>query len=505
MSKGKRYDNERKLNMKKVFAVIIAIAVLIMFVIIVGKLLKATPTSGTTKQAEQSFYTVYTNSKWGVIDGTGKIIIEPTFEEMIIIPDNTKPVFLCQYNVNEQEGSYQTKVLNEKKEEIIKDYDLVEPIEQIDEWNNVSYLKNTLRVKKQGKYGLVDSNGKTLLAYEYDSIVPLKGVENSLVTEKEGKKGLVDNAGSIIIPNEYKEIKPLTNQYENGYIVITEENKVGVIGYDKKVALDAIYEDIRAVCENSSYVIKQEGTWKLVDKEQSFLEGKFDDITSINGENVVFVKSGNYGVITKSGEEKIPAEYQSLQYAFSDYYIAQKDGKYGIINLQKEVCLEFAYTNITYHKIGDFIEVSKEDYTSDLLDRDLQVKVSGILSEVNQEKGYLKIRVADQYEYYNFKFEKKEAKDVLTTNTLFLSKKDGKYGYVNKEGIVVVNYIYDDATEQNKFGFVGVKQNGKWGCLSSKGEVVIEPTYTLDNNLQIDFIGKWHLSVDINANFYTDN
>ena len=32
MSRGKRYDTEPKLNMKKVFAVIIAIAVIIMFI-----------------------------------------------------------------------------------------------------------------------------------------------------------------------------------------------------------------------------------------------------------------------------------------------------------------------------------------------------------------------------------------------------------------------------------------------------------------------------------------
>ncbi len=36
---------------------------------------------------------------------------------------------------------------------------------------------------------------------------------------------------------------------------------------------------------------------------------------------------------------------------------------------------------------------------------------------------------------------------MLTTNTIFLDKKDGKYGFVNKNGIVVVDYIYDDARE----------------------------------------------------------
>ena len=35
MSRGKRYDTEPKLNMTKVFAVVIAIAVIIMFVFII--------------------------------------------------------------------------------------------------------------------------------------------------------------------------------------------------------------------------------------------------------------------------------------------------------------------------------------------------------------------------------------------------------------------------------------------------------------------------------------
>ena len=39
MSRGKRYDTEPKLNMKKVFAVIIAIAVIIMFIFIIKKYL----------------------------------------------------------------------------------------------------------------------------------------------------------------------------------------------------------------------------------------------------------------------------------------------------------------------------------------------------------------------------------------------------------------------------------------------------------------------------------
>ena len=85
-----------------------------------------------------------------------------------------------------------------------------------------------------------------------------------------------------------------------------------------------------------------------------------------------------------------------------------------------------------------------------------------------------------------------------------MSRENGKYGYVNKDGVVVVNYIYDDATELNRYGYAAVKKDGLWGCIDHTGKVIVEPTYSFENHLVIDFIGKWHYGEDINANYYTD-
>ena len=60
-----------------------------------------------------------------------------------------------------------------------------------------------------------------------------------------------------------------------------------------------------------------------------------------------------------------------------------------------------------------------------------------------------------------------------------------------------------EITEQNEYGFVAVKKDGKWGALNQKGEVVVEPTYELTDYVVVNFIGKWHLAQDINANYYT--
>ena len=64
-----------------------------------------------------------------------------------------------------------------------------------------------------------------------------------------------------------------------------------------------------------------------------------------------------------------------------------------------------------------------------------------------------------------------------------MKKENGKYGYVDKKGNVIVDYIYDDGTEQNSYGFVSVKKDGLWGSIDKNGKTVIEPKYNLENKI----------------------
>ena len=147
-------------------------------------------------------------------------------------------------------------------------------------------------------------------------------------------------------------------------------------------------------------------------------------------------------------------------------------------------------------KIGNII--------SKVYDANYEEKISGNISEIDTTKGYIRIYTNEEYKYYNFKFEEKAASQLLTTNKLFLSKKDGKYGFIDANGSVVIDYIYDDATEQNSSGYAGIKKDGVWGAIDLLGNIAIEPTYNLDNNKKIDFVGRWHLCEDVNANYYLD-
>lgn len=493
--RGRRYNRyaEPKLNMKKVLGVLVAILVVIMVIVSIVNVIKNGKDKNKLKS--YSYYTVYENGKFGVINNEGEKVINPEYTEIITIPNKDVPIFVCTYDVNDQDGTYKTKVINQNNEELFKDYEKVEAIDNFDSKQNIWYEDNVLRVQKDGKYGLISFEGKEILPCNYEEITALKGVTSNLLVKKDGKVGLVNEKGQTIVNTEYKDIQTLKEGYKNEYIIINDNNQYGIISTTGTVIVEPKYENVKYLNNSEMFAVKEEGTWKLINKDNEILiDGGYDNIIEVKGENVVVEKDGKYGVVTTKNEEKIPVEYEEIKYTFSIYYIAKISGKYGIINLENEQIKDFNYVNMNYVEKGDFIQADVSDTETVIFDNNLSEKINGIVSEINQEKGYIKVYTNNEYKYYNFKFEEKKSSDILTANNLFLSKKDGKYGYVNKEGKVIVDYIYEDGTEQNSCGFSAVKKDGVWGSINKIGAVELEPSINLDNNIYTNFIGKWHLN-----------
>lgn len=503
MSRGKRYNGERKLNMKKVGGLIATIIIIILSIWGIKQILKADKQTLATKNVELHYHTLFTNGNWGVINSSGDVIIEPAYAEMVLIPNKSKPVFVCTQEVNYVDGTYKSKVINDKNQEIFTNYENVSVIQNYNENNELWFEQNALRVQKEGKYGLINLDGTEILPCEYDSITTMKGISNSLIVKKEGKSGLVNTDGSIIVPVEYAEISSVTSEYQNGYIVKSSDNKYGIIKADGQVALEVKYENIKHIRDNDMYIVKIDGKWKVLANDGTvYLEGTAENAVSMNNGNVVVLEKNKYGIINIYTEAKTPVEYQELTYMFEDKFIAKKDGKYGVINSNNEVIVELKYTDVNYNKTTDYIKAKKEDGTFDYITRDFAVKLTA--GEENILNGFISINNSNEIKYYNYKLEEKTNKEVYTTNTLFVSKQNGKYGFVNKDGKVIVEHVYEDALEQNEYGFCAIKKDGKWGAIDQYGNVVVEPKFTLNNNKNINFIGKWHVCADANANYYTD-
>ena len=65
------------------------------------------------------------------------------------------------------------------------------------------------------------------------------------------------------------------------------------------------------------------------------LSSGFEDITSIDSNNVVFKRNGKYGIMSTDGTVLVEPTYDELTFAFSNNYIAKNGENYGIIKYIK--------------------------------------------------------------------------------------------------------------------------------------------------------------------------
>ena len=149
--RARRYDDYSKLNVKKVIAVIVFVLVIVMFFIGIKFLLNNNSKSTSGRIETLNYYTAYDNGKWGVINSYGEMVVEASYDEMIVIPDSSKDVFICAYDINYADSTYKTKAINSKGKDIIQGYDKVESIQNYDEKQKVWYESNVLRVEKGRK------------------------------------------------------------------------------------------------------------------------------------------------------------------------------------------------------------------------------------------------------------------------------------------------------------------------------------------------------------------
>ena len=149
---------------------------------------------------------------------------------------------------------------------MFKNYDEIEAIQNKNDSSNFWKEKNVLKVKQGNFYGLINLSGKEILASLYDEIVAMEGIENCYKIKKDGKIGIVDGDGKIVLTPEYEDVSILGKDNKSGFI-IKKDNKYGIVDYSKNVILDTKYDEIKKVYGNHSYVVVENGTKKLVKKD----------------------------------------------------------------------------------------------------------------------------------------------------------------------------------------------------------------------------------------------
>ena len=402
---------------KKKLIILISIIVVVIIAVVIGLIMyfnkRAKYIYDIEKVTNIEYNTLNIDNKYGVIDGEGNIIIEPTYN-VIQIPNPSKPVFICMSDYDTEKKQYQTKVLNDKKEQIITGYDNVQAIPTETTADGIPFEKTILKYLKDGKYGLISIDGEEITDPIYDNISAVNYKEGMLLVEQDGKVGIINLNGVQVIDVEYDSIS-VDNYYDvntkyqrTGFIVCkTEENgyRYGYIDYKGDTILDTEYTEIERVTE-------------IEDEKNIYL---------------IAYKDGQAGLL-KNNRIILNHEYEDITYNYyNNVFVVQRNGKQGIVDREGNIKLDTKYNKISFG--GIYVNVTEED-TSKVLDLNGNEVTDGYISRMPTKDGNHSI-VYDKDEIY--KIIDNEGNVVIDKSYTYIEELDNNYFIVasyNNNGIV---------------------------------------------------------------------
>ena len=570
-----------------ILAVVVILIAIIATVLIINANKRAKYVYDVETVSRIEYNTINTDNRYGVIDGSGNVVIEPNYD-VIQIPNPSRPVFICMSNYNTETNEYETKVLNERKEQILTGYESVQAIPTETTADGIPFEKTVLKYKKDGKYGLLSFDGEEITESIYDDIsavtykegmflveqdqklgvINLNGVEvipveyDSITvdnyynvdtryqktgfivckTQEEGYRyGYIDYKGDTILDTEYTEVSRVTEveDDDNIYLIAYRDGQAGVLR-NKKVVLDYEYESIMYNSTNNVFTIERNGKYGVSDIEGNIrIEPQYTSLiwngvyinvvgdgqskvldaygnemndgyiskmpTKDGNHSIVYGEDEIYKIIDNNGNVVIDKNYTYIEELDNNYYIVASYQKNGIIDLTGKSVVDLNYSSIFKLDNTELLQANISDTnTVSLINKDMQIIVTMDEAGVEVANNYIKVYSEDDIKYFDYSGNELTAQELFPDNNIYARNINGSWGFVDKDGNVVVQNQYEMVTEINEYGFAGIRQDGLWGVINSNGEVIQEPIYEIDS-LNPSFIGKYYQSDEwYGEDYYTD-
>lgn len=197
-----------------------------------------------------------------------------------------------------------------------------------------------LALKTEKDWMLIPRNKELQPSREYDSIKLVNAY--SAILLKDGSSSLLFSSGEII-PIDEKQVRTFQNRPQ--FISISDGTTIALYDESGSQLLTGQYENtaflndslVRVQIRGKQGLIHVNGDWVL--------NPVFDTIDEKNGLVLTLIK-GKIGCYDPIINELVATEYEARVERIGRYYLAKKDGKYGVIDHTKSQVLSFSYDQV---------------------------------------------------------------------------------------------------------------------------------------------------------------
>ncbi|MDG1175457.1 MAG: WG repeat-containing protein [Flavobacteriales bacterium] len=292
-------------------------------------------------------------------------------------------------------------------------------------------------IRKDDKLGVINKYGEILIPCVHYSLSTIDQRKDWFdVATEENKHGIIDTKNNIVLPLEYSYLRE-----EKFGITLHKDALLGLLDYSGKLLFEPTYERISTINDDhKTIILKKQDLYSLYNMTEGFIyKENIKNIYSLYpGFSKYFVldktklkkfeevsifaicdTNDTYGVYNfKNSNTIIPYEYQSINQRDNNHFIVKKNGKYGLINIDNTVILDFEYDSLS--------------------------------------------------------FQNNEITDDLTT---IVAKKGNKYGLIDFKGNMLTDYIYEEIVSVNNGCYRAKIETEKYHLIKANGNLLTENTF----------------------------
>jgi hypothetical protein len=387
----------------------------------------------------------------------------------------------------------------------------------------------------------------TIICLLFFVCLPGLSQSNFSIAKKEGFYGVSNSNGKFIIPAKYKDVQePVTSIYAvkdekglwgffsgstkisecqfdnfrftpNNLIIVQKFSRWGVINTKGETLLDFRYKYINHVTGNT-FKAGQFNQWCIRDfKNQKIATFEFDSLEYL-GENVYkFCLANKYGLIDQNGKV-ITTEFQNIfestlrnkypkkefakptpilakgdfripleerfdtVYHFSEGFAKFQSGnKFGFVDSLGNIRLVPQYTNTRHFSEGMVAVVLVDKWG--FMDKNEKLCVQPYYDDVSDFKnGVAVVRKGKKYNILNkqgiFLYSEDFDNIIPAYSGKYLLLRNNKMGLANASGHELVSTKYEEVDELGN-SFIVAREHGLWGILNEKGDIVLPFNYTV--------------------------
>ncbi|MEM6299833.1 MAG: WG repeat-containing protein [Bacteroidota bacterium] len=274
------------------------------------------------------FHIVEVNQRYGIVNDTGLVVLPIQNSEISFFADPEKVD--CsrwenllkirrgnRFALAELSGRSLTPMAYERIELLTETCEDVDPATMV------------CRVKKNGKYGLLNINGDLLVRCSYDEITLLNNDKGQLTipaivrVKRNGKYGCMVLGSQNIIPSEYEQIDFFDEmkseskgrvQYQT-WLILRKDGKYGLYNTQREAFLSPQFDRISAFSGDSKLALISKGKkFGLLSTNLKLVAFGFDDLKPMRASLAPARKGKRFGAVDARGKPVVDFKYDDLTY-----------------------------------------------------------------------------------------------------------------------------------------------------------------------------------------------